>query len=199
MPVNAMTVLVVLAAGIIAAVAVMLFLFYRSSRPPTEREGELGVSYLIKERGSKRGMSLFLRLVESRRDHGMVVTRTFPETFQKNGAFGSVSIWWLSGEERPDSIDPLSLAKLTHIVNEFIMKKEDAVILIDGLEYLILQNGFETALRFLQALNDLVILHRATLIIPVDPSSLSVKQLSLLEKELEVHRLAISVTQFFGD
>ena len=85
------------------------------------------------------------------------------------------------------------------MVKEFIEERKEAIILLDGLEYLILQNGFETSLRFIQALNDLVILNKATLIVPVNPASLSVKELSLLEKEMETHRLSYNILRFFGE
>lgn len=194
---GAITVLLALAAGTIAAVAMLflyLFIYYRRK---VDEDWELGVSYLVKEKGSNRGFYLFRRFTGNEKDRGMVVSRTFPEKIRKSENFENVPIWWLSREENPQSIDPLSLAKLTHIIKGFIEKRERGVVLLDGMEYLIMQNGFETTLRFLQALNDLVILNRATLIVPVDPSSLSVKQMSLLEKEMEIHRLSMNVVRFF--
>jgi hypothetical protein len=196
--IDAVIVLKILVVGTIVAVAILLFLIFRYSRK-LEDVGELGVSYMVKEKGSDRGFSLFRKLVETKGSHGLIVTRTYPEKIQKSEILEDTPIWWLSAEESPQSIDPVSLAKLTHVIREFIMNNECAVVFLDGLEYLIMHNGFETTLRFLQALNDLVILNRATLVIPVNPSSLSVREMSLLEKEVEIHQLSIKIRQFFGE
>ncbi|MBU7023826.1 MAG: DUF835 domain-containing protein [Theionarchaea archaeon] len=197
--VSAVTVLVILAVGAAIMVAALLYNVFRYSRTREDMEWELGISYLVKEKGYGKGLSLFRKLTETRRESGMVITRTFPDKMRKNEMLEDVNVLWLSREESPYSIDPTSLAKLTHLIRDFIKEKESAVVLLDGLEYLIMHNGFETALRFIQALNDLIILNNATLIIPLDPSSLSVKQLSLLEKEMEVHRLSMSILRLFGE
>jgi hypothetical protein len=197
--IDAVTVLLVLAVGTTAVVAGMLFLIFSYSKRLESTEWEMGVSYLVKGKGSSRGFSLFRRLVENRGNSGMIITRTFPEKIRKNGISESIPVFWLSREENEQSISPLNLAKLTHVIRDFIRNNEPAVVLLDGAEYLMMHNGFETTLRFLQALNDLVILSRATLILPVDPSSLSVKQLSLLEKDMEVHRLSLNILRLFGE
>ncbi|MGC1119498.1 MAG: DUF835 domain-containing protein [Candidatus Methanofastidiosia archaeon] len=196
---GAVTVLVILAVGTAIMVAALLYNVFRYSKSREDMEWEMGISYLVKEKGYSRGLSLFRKLTENRRGSGMVITRTFPDKMRKNEMLDDVNILWLSREESAHSIDPTSLAKLTHLIRDFIKERESAVVFLDGLEYLIMHNGFETTLRFLQALNDLIILNNATLVIPLDPSSLSVKQLSLLEKEMEVHRLSMSILRLFGE
>ncbi len=199
MPITgAVAVLFILAVGTTIAVAAALLSLYTYSRRRDAIDWELGTSYLVKEKGSNRGFALFHKLV-GETERGMVITRTFPEKIRSTEHLTNSSIWWLSREESEQSINPTSLAKLTHVVKEFIEERKEAIVLLDGLEYLILQNGFETALRFIQALNDLVILNKATLIVPVDPASLSVKELSLLEKEMETHRLSMNILRFFGE
>ena len=200
MPISsALTFLIVLAVGTIIAVAASLLFLFSYSKTREGIEWELGVSYLVKEKGSNRGFSLFNKLIENDGSNGMVIARTFPKKIEETENLENIPVWWLSREESPESIDPLSLSKIIHLIKEFIQKRETAVVLLDGLEYLIMQNGFETTLRFIQALNDLIILNKATLIVPVDPSSLSVKQLSLLEKEMETHRLSMNILRLFGE
>lgn len=200
MPISsALTFLIVLAIGTIIAVAASLLFLFSYSKTQEGMKWELGVSYLVKEKGSNRGFSLFNKLIENDSNNGMVIARTFPKKIQEIENLENIPVWWLSREESPESIDPLSLSKIIHLIKEFIQGRETAVVLLDGLEYLIMQNGFETTLRFIQALNDLIILNKATLIVPVDPSSLSVKQLSLLEKEMETHRLSMNILRLFGE
>jgi MFS superfamily sulfate permease-like transporter len=195
----ATTVLIILTVGIVVAVTIALSFLLRYSRRMDGLDWELGVSYLVKERGTNRGFTLFQRLIKERKTKGMIISRTFPDKLRQNGSINSAVILWLTREKSPDGIDPLSLAKLTHVIKEFIQKEGGGIVLIDGLEYLILQNDYETTLRFIQALNDLIILNKATLIVPVDPSALSVKQLSLLEKEMETQRLSMNILRFFGE
>ncbi len=196
---GAVIVLVILATGTIIAVAVIFYFIFKYYTKVESIDWELGVSYLIKEKGSSGGYALFRELLKTKNGSGIIITRTFPEKIEKIESFDTVPTWWLSREESPHSIDPMSLAKLVHVIRDFIKENQIPVILLDGLEYLVMHNGFETTLRFLQALNDLIILNRATLIIPVDPSSFSVKQLSLLEKEMEIHRLSLTILRFFGE
>jgi two-component system cell cycle response regulator len=195
----ATTVLIILAVGIVVAVTIALSILMRYSRRMDGFDWELGVSYLVKERGQNRGLTLFQKLLQEREVQGLIISRTFPDKIPQMNSLESVKMLWLTRENSADSIDPLSLAKLTHVVKEFIQKEEGGIVLLDGLEYLILHNDYETTLRFIQALNDLIILNKATLIVPVDTSALSVKELSLLEKEMETHRLSMNILKFFGE
>lgn len=196
---GAVAVLVILATGTIIAVAVIFYFIFKYYKKVESIDWELGVSYLVKEKGSSGGYALFRELLKNKDGSGIVISRTFPEKIERRDSLDAIPVWWLSREESPHSIDPMSLAKLVHVIRDFIKRKETPIIFLDGLEYLVMHNGFETTLRFLQALNDLIILNKATLIIPVDPSSFSVKQLSLLEKEMEIHRLSLTVLRFFGE
>ncbi|MGD2250285.1 MAG: DUF835 domain-containing protein [Candidatus Methanofastidiosia archaeon] len=197
--ISAVIVLLILGAGVICAVAVVLFLIFIYTRKQDPAEWDMGVSYLVKEKGNERGLQLFRKLLKDRDTEGMIISRTFPEKLQKERRLPPVNMWWLSREEDQNSINPTSLAKLSHIIRDFIKAHDGAIVFLDGVEYLMMHNGFETSLRFLQALNDLIVLENAILILPVDPSSLSLKQISLLEKEMEIHRLSINVLRLFGE
>lgn len=197
--VSAVTVLMILAVGVICAVAIVLFLIFIYTRKQIPTEWEMGVSYLVKEKGNEGGLQLFRKLLKERNSKGMIITRTFPDKLQKERRFPKATIWWLSREDNKQSINPTSLAKINHIIRDFIKNQRGGIVFLDGVEYLMMHNGFETTLRFLQALNDLIVLENAILVIPVDPSSLSVKQISLLEKEMEIHRLSINILKMFGE
>ena len=83
---------------------------------------------------------------------------------------------------------PHNLAKLNFLIEEFIKKEEKAVVLLDGLEYLITHNNYDPILRFLQILNDKVAIGDSILIMPVNPGTLDNKHLKLLEREFEVFK-----------
>ncbi|MCK4717748.1 MAG: DUF835 domain-containing protein, partial [Thermoplasmata archaeon] len=63
--------------------------------------------------------------------------------------------------------------------------KEEGVILLDGLEYLIVENGFDTVLKFIKKITDIASMDEATFLVMVDPSSISEDELSVLRKEFD--------------
>jgi hypothetical protein len=56
------------------------------------------------------------------------------------------------------------------------------VILLEGIEYIITQNDFESVLRFVNHLHDFVLAHDCAVIIVIDPRVLSTRELALLER-----------------
>jgi hypothetical protein len=60
------------------------------------------------------------------------------------------------------------------------------VVLLEGLEYLVIQNGFDTVLRFIQYLNEHVVTNSVILMVPFNEESLEKKEMALLKAELEV-------------
>jgi len=59
-------------------------------------------------------------------------------------------------------------------------------VLVEGLEYLITQNDFETVLRFGNHLHDFVLAHDCAVILVLDPRVLSTRELALLERSARV-------------
>jgi hypothetical protein len=93
---------------------------------------------------------------------------------------------WLSTIGTEDAIDPKDLAKINHILNEFLKRAEDSVILLEGVEYLIIQNSFDKVIKALHSLNDYITIFGSRLLIPVNPKTLDERELSILEKEFRV-------------
>lgn len=58
--------------------------------------------------------------------------------------------------------------------------------MLDCLEYLIIHNGFEHVFKMIELINEFVMQRKASLIVPVSPETLEPKQISLLERGLEV-------------
>lgn len=72
---------------------------------------------------------------------------------------------------------------MNHIITEFLHKAEDAVVLLEGLEYLITENDFPHVIKALHALSDAIVLANARLLLPFNPKTISEKELSILERE----------------
>jgi archaellum biogenesis ATPase FlaH len=70
------------------------------------------------------------------------------------------------------------------VAEEFIDKNNKAVILLDGIEYLISNNGFNPVLRFIRRLIDKISETSSILLIGVGSKAMNEQELNLLEREL---------------
>jgi hypothetical protein len=185
--------------AIAAVVFITLFWLMRQLRKRMliDVADDLGTSFILKTKNSAKAFKIYMDLKERKSSNGMIISRVFPERLRtKHGVDDSVFLW-LSREEIAESIDPSDLEKLEFLVYDFVSSHKNAIVLLDGIEYITTHNTFEDTLKFLQSLNDHIILNKATLIIPLDPASLDKKELSLLERELEIYQIDYRLMQFF--
>lgn len=183
--------------AIAAVITVLWVLQYMKRRESLRFTDDLGASYIVKTKDTKKGFETYEKIRERQSSPGMVISRTFPDKIRQKYRMDNDIFLWLSREKTEGSIDPSDLEKLEYFVQEFVSENERAVVLLDGIEYIALQNTFESTLKFLQSLNDRIILSRATLIIPLNPAVLDKKQLSLLERELEILQVDYRLSRFF--
>jgi predicted neuraminidase len=187
---------VAIIAGVVM-VAVFWLLLQLRKRVHLDFSGVFGASYILKTRNTDKAFDMFMKLRERTAADGIIISRVFPDRLRKMYKLEDSILMWLSHQKTDESIDPSNLEKLEFIIHEFISRHEGALVLIDGIEYIILQDSFENALKFLQSLNDLIILNKATLIIPLNPVALNKKELSLLERELESYQVDYRLMRFF--
>ena len=62
------------------------------------------------------------------------------------------------------------------------------MILLDGLEYLILYNGFDETAKLLNSIVDIAGYYNAAVIVPIDTKAMSESQVRLLERFAEYER-----------
>lgn len=94
------------------------------------------------------------------------------------------NIYWLTKVETDRSIAPNRLEYLQYILTTFMNASNDSkVILLDGVEYLILENGFTATFKLLTALNDLALLKNTMILLPVDEDSLEGREKAMLKRE----------------
>jgi hypothetical protein len=143
---------------------------------------EAGTAYIVKEEKPYQSYRAFSEL--SRNKNGLIISRVHPHRVKKR--FGvSSEILWLSTIEMKDAIEPTQLSKLAFIINHFVKDNKGGAILLDGLEYLILQNDFDTVLKFIFSVMDYISLHKGILLLPLSPKTLSKSQIKMLEREME--------------
>ncbi len=143
-------------------------------------------SYLFKGSNIKKSFNTFKELMQPKR-LGLCITRTHPDEVNKQYELESSQMYWLtrSPTEIP-SLDPSHIEKLRWVIKDFVSKNKNSVVLLDGLEYLILQNNFENVLKFVELLKDDIALNNAVLILPIDPATLGSQQIALFERYMHV-------------
>ncbi len=144
-----------------------------------------GESYLIESTKISEAFEIFVDAV-THGIQGFSICRRHPKKVRKEYGLQKTPILWLSTIETEESVDPKDLAKINHMFNEFLKRATDSVLLLEGIEYLVIQNSFEKVVKALHSLNDYVIISNSRLLLPVNPRTLSEKELSLLEKEFQV-------------
>ncbi|MGD2248078.1 MAG: DUF835 domain-containing protein [Candidatus Methanofastidiosia archaeon] len=148
---------------------------------------ESGESYIIKSKNAVEAFDIFLDAV-THGIQGFSICRIHPKKVTKKYNLEKTPVLWLSTMETENSIDPKDLAKINHIFNEFVKRATDSILLLEGLEYLIIQNDFDKVIKAMHNLNDYITINNSRLLVPVNPMILSEKELSLLEKEFKIFK-----------
>ncbi|UCH88039.1 MAG: DUF835 domain-containing protein [Thermoplasmata archaeon] len=144
-----------------------------------------GSSYLLLEDKSVESFKLFSSYI-SQGSKGLLITRIFPAKVRKQYNLGNTPVLWLSRTQEGKAINPTNLGVLVEEVREYIKKNRKTIILLDGLEYLIIENDFERVLKFINSLEDEIALHNSRLLVSVNPKVLDPEKKALLEKTSKV-------------
>ena len=140
-------------------------------------------SYLIRSTLTESAYSIFSDVINAGHK-GLCITRTHPADVKKlhNTEHSFV---WLSNQKSDEFQTTIDLSELKVNIANFIKKNKKSVILLDRLDYLISMHGFNNILKFIYSLNDEVLMKKATLLVNVNPNTLSNQELSLLSEELQ--------------
>jgi len=149
--------------------------------------GELkpGNVYLVEERRPKISFDLFEHGLSSG-CCGMVVTRELPKRLLNDRNVGNSRVVWMTNLVGDGRINPTAIGILMSQLRSFVEGHGKTIVIIDGLEYLISLNTYDRMLQFMNQLRDIVMTNDSSLIVPVDPRTLSERELALLERNLEV-------------
>jgi len=163
--------------------------------PRTAKSAEVdlrpGWSYVIKEDRPERGFSLFSNLL-AKGSRGLCISRTHPDTLMQKYGFEAEALWLTKTEvahqasspKGVEYVSPNNLAHLASSIREFLSKGPDGVVIVEGLEYLTTQNDFKSVLKFVQLVNEQIVLDKGYLIVPVDEGTMDAKDFSLIEREM---------------
>lgn len=145
-----------------------------------------GLCYLVKEKKPDLSHRIFESLIR-KGSPALCITRQFPERLRQERGLNAARIVWLSHTPGEDYHNPTAIGTLAKVIQKFIEDNGgEGAVLLDGLEYLVVNNGFLQTLMFVEHVNEFVMQRKAILVMPVSPDTLEEKELALLERNLEV-------------
>ncbi|AHF80168.1 Hypothetical protein TES1_0782 [Thermococcus paralvinellae] len=169
---------------VIMAIGAVKFVFYPITPPRREKRTIASRNfYLFTNPDEVRQM--FPNLFSE--NNVIMITRKDPRMFSMEN---DMLIYWITkikegiidDNPRIFAMSPTKIDILIDLVTKGL-KQGYNVVYIDAFEYLMLENGFESAFKFLLSLKDRVIGENGTLIFVVSLDALSEKQRKLIERE----------------
>jgi hypothetical protein len=71
-------------------------------------------------------------------------------------------------------------------IMDFLRTTPRGIITLEGVEYLISNNGFDPILRLLHALNDKITVSNSLLLVTLDENTLPSREMRILEKDFDL-------------
>ncbi|MEL4304816.1 DUF835 domain-containing protein [Methanococcoides sp. LMO-2] len=144
---------------------------------------ESGYTYIQHEDNNMSAYDIFSKMVKQGYA-GLCITRENPGKIREKYSIQKTPIVWLTKNKSPDfpSIDPSEIFKIHPTIENFMKKAHDGIILVDGLEYLILENDFKSVVKLIEQTNDSVMVSDSRLIFNVDSSIFEPKEYHLLKR-----------------
>lgn len=152
---------------------------------PSTRKKNLPSCLLVEERKPDRAYSLFMNEL-SEGAQGLVISRSHPDAVREKYRLERTPIIWLANQPGQDRVEPTNLSILENMVGDFMRKSDRAVVVMDGLEFLISNNHMKKVLKMVCSISDDAVLVDANLIISLDPNVMEKSEVALFEREFVV-------------
>ncbi|UCF08243.1 MAG: DUF835 domain-containing protein [Thermoplasmata archaeon] len=144
-----------------------------------------GHCYLIEEERLSDSVKLFTDILNEG-FKGLCITRTNPKHIAEFKKLKDVTIMWLTDKESTtESTIPPVLERIMYEISDFLRREENGCLILDGIEYLISNSGFDAVLRFIRRLVDEFSESKSILLVAVSPFTLKERELKILEREME--------------
>ncbi len=146
----------------------------------------LGSSYLIKDVDATRLYRIYNSLVEGL-EHGLCISRSYPQKMiEKHNITKGDFIWMTTNTIGHDRcVNPTNISTVHMSIMEFLRNNSKGLITLEGVEYLVSNNGFDPILRLLHALNDKITVSDAVLLVTMDEQTLAPREMRILEKDFD--------------
>jgi len=145
---------------------------------------ERGSSYLLPDEKPDRAFQILGSEI-ARGVKALVIARLYPDEVRKRYGLKDVPVLWLSRGYGKETVNPTNLGALVQEIERFMSGKEDSVILLDGLEYLLVQNDPQKVVKFVQVLVDSASVHHSKLLVSFDVKSVNEAVRALITRDLQ--------------
>jgi hypothetical protein len=148
---------------------------------------EPGYNYLVISRDRATVYNVMVNMLKSNKMVGLCITSTFPEKVKKEYDLKNAEVVWVSDTTGdPTILNPKRLEFETmRTIGNFLKGRPNAILMLDGFEYLIVENGFEKVLKFIKKINDLSSVNHSTFLVPMGGDSITPEQMGILRKEFD--------------
>lgn len=109
------------------------------------------------------------------------------EKLVKKYNLGEAKTYWLTTMSTSEhTLDPKRMDfEVMRSISSFMKENDGGVVLIDGVEHLISENGFEATSVFMKKVMDMASVYIITLIVPVSPSNVEKEGLGTLWRDFD--------------
>ncbi len=97
-------------------------------------------------------------------------------------------MFWLREEKAKGEKTIHSLQDLSIMLRDFLSKAKQGVVLLNGFEYLVVNHEFKPCIQFLQLARSRFEENKGILISPILENAFEKKELTLLEREMELFK-----------
>ena len=133
---------------------------------------EPGFVYALPDAQAERAFRVF-GVEVARGAKGLVLSRLRPEDLRERYRIGlGVQTQWLSRAYGKEAANPTNLGALAHDIERFVSGKENSIVLVDGLEYLLVQADSDEVVKFVRKLGEIASNHRSKVLLPINPKAL---------------------------
>jgi len=141
-------------------------------------------SYLVREAKGEQVFAL-VREIAAKGARPLCISRTHPDDLVSFG-LAAADIVWLSRQDAKGvrTASPTDLVGLTSAIHRHL-EGGNAVLVVEGLEYLVSQNSFASVLRFVQTIHEKAVLKDSYFLLSANPESM---------KETDYRQLVQAVT-----
>ena len=146
---------------------------------------EEGTCYLVRGKQAETSYLLFQALVEQGTP-GLCITRMHPDKVRSRYSLASVPVWWISYVPGVEHYAPNAVGILAKLLETFIDENSSGcVVLLDGVENIMTNIGFDKDLLFVEHMNEYVMSRKAIVLVTVDPECFKPSEFARLERSLE--------------
>ncbi|MEE8403361.1 MAG: DUF835 domain-containing protein [Candidatus Hydrothermarchaeaceae archaeon] len=138
-----------------------------------------GKTFLIKEKWLNKALDIFEDLVKNGFS-GLIISRTPPADIRGRCAIDAKVLWITSEATEKEECAMPKFDVLMDAIRERIVR--NSVLLLDRIDYLIMQNGFNETMIFINKVSEFMLIRNGILLLQIDDATLTEQEKSIIEK-----------------